>query len=103
MDMDQRTYTDGCLNYEGVPSDGFSHLYAGDIEINFESVVARQTSIKPENEELVAVEEETRSTSPSPREHGCQILVGELLRWRIHPSLKTWRRIKDKCAKLKVI
>ena len=32
MDMDQRESTDGCLNYEGVPIDGFSHFYAGDIE-----------------------------------------------------------------------
>ena len=31
MDMDQRAYIDGCLNYEGVPTDGFSHLYVGDI------------------------------------------------------------------------
>ena len=56
------------MNYEGVPTDGCSHLYVGDIEINFESVDASQTSIKPENEYLVAVEEETRSTSPSPLE-----------------------------------
>ena len=66
MDMDQRESTDGCLNYEGVPIDGFSHLYVGDIEVNFESVATSQTSIKPENEYLVEVEEETRSTSPSP-------------------------------------
>ena len=57
MDMDQRASTDGCLNYEGVPTDGCSHLYVGDIEINFESVAASQTSIKPENEYLVVVEE----------------------------------------------
>ena len=49
MDMDQRASTDGCLNYEGVPTDGFSHLYVGDIEINFESVAASQTSIEPKN------------------------------------------------------
>ena len=42
MDMDQRASTDGCLNYEGVPNDGCSHIYVGDIEINFESVVARK-------------------------------------------------------------
>ena len=66
--MKQRSSIDGCLNYEGVPTDGFSHLYFGDIDITFESVVARQTSIKHENEDLVAVEEETRSNSPSPLE-----------------------------------
>ena len=60
MDMDQRESTDGCLNYEGVPTDWCSLLYVGDIEINFESIVASQNSIKPENEYLVAVEEETR-------------------------------------------
>ena len=66
MDMDQRASMDGCLNYEGVPNDGCSHLYFGDIEITFESVAASQNSIKHENEDLVAVEEEKRSTSPSP-------------------------------------
>ena len=57
--MKQRESTDGYLNYEGVPTDGCSNLYINDIEINFESVYARQTSIKHENEYLVAVEEET--------------------------------------------
>ena len=56
------------MNYEGVPTDGCSHLYVGDIEITFESVAASQNSIKLENEYLVAVEEETRLTSPSPLE-----------------------------------
>ena len=45
-----------------------SMLLNGDIDINFESVDAIQTSIKHENEYLVAVEEETRSTSSSPLE-----------------------------------
>ena len=66
--MKQRESNDGCLNYEGVTTDGFSHLYVCDIEITFESVAASQNSIKHENEYLVAVEEETRSTSPSPLE-----------------------------------
>ena len=66
--MKQRASTDGCLNYEGVPTDGCSHLYVGDIEITFESFSASQNSIKHENEDLVAVEEETRSASPSPLE-----------------------------------
>ena len=66
--MKQRESNDGCLSYEGVPTDGCSHLYVGDIEITFESFSARQTSIKHESEDLVVVEEETRSTSPSPLE-----------------------------------
>ena len=40
MDMDQRASTDGCLNYEGVPNDGFSQLCVGDIEIRSENVAA---------------------------------------------------------------
>ena len=32
MDMDQRASNDGFLNYEGVPTDGCSHLYVGDID-----------------------------------------------------------------------
>ena len=36
--------TDGCLNYEGVPTDGCSQLYVGDIEIIFENVDAIQIS-----------------------------------------------------------
>ena len=68
VDMDQRAYIDGCLNYEGVHIDGCSQLYVGDIEIRFQNVVASQNSIKPENEYLVVVEEEIRSTSPSPLE-----------------------------------
>ena len=42
MDMDQRASTNGCLNYEGVPNDGFSQLYVGDIEIRSENVAAIQ-------------------------------------------------------------
>ena len=56
------------MNYEGVPTDGCSHLCVGDIEITFESVAASQTSIKHENEYLVEAEEETRSISPSSLE-----------------------------------
>ena len=59
--MKQRESNEGCLNYEGVPTGGCSHLYV-------ESVAASQNSIKNESEDLVAVEEETRSTSPSPLE-----------------------------------
>ena len=47
--MKQWESTDGCLNYEKVPTDGCSHLYVGDIEINFESVSVSQNSIKHEN------------------------------------------------------
>ena len=35
LEMKQRGSNDGCLNYEGLPTDGCSHLYVGDIEINF--------------------------------------------------------------------
>ena len=35
MDMDQRESTDGCLNYEGVPTNGCSQLYFSDIETVF--------------------------------------------------------------------
>ena len=43
-------------------------IYVGDIEIRFQNFVASQNSIKHENEDLVAIEEETRSTPPSPLE-----------------------------------
>ena len=65
--MKQRA-SDGCLNYEGVPTDGFSQLCVGHIEIRFQNFSATQISSKHENEYLVAVEEETRSTSSSPLE-----------------------------------
>ena len=55
------------LKYEGVPSDGCSQIYVGDIEIIFQNVVTSKSSNKHENEDLVVVEEETRS-SPSPLE-----------------------------------
>ena len=61
--MKQSESTDGCLNYEGVPANGCSHLYVGDIDIIFQNVSASQNSIKHGNEDLVAVEEETRSSS----------------------------------------
>ena len=54
--MKQRASTDGCLNYEGVPTDECSKLYVGDIEIRFQNVAASQNSIKHENEDLVVVE-----------------------------------------------
>ena len=68
MEMKQRASIDGYLTYEGVPTNGRSHLYVGEIEITFESVSSRKNSIKHENEYLVAFEEETRSTSLSPLE-----------------------------------
>ena len=46
MDMDQRASTNGCLNYEGVPTNGFSQLYVGDVEIRFQNVSTSQNSIK---------------------------------------------------------
>ena len=60
--MKQRASTDGCLNYEGVPTDGCSQIYVGDIEIIFQNISTIQNSIKHENEDLVVVEEEARST-----------------------------------------
>ena len=48
------------------PTDGCSQLYVGDIEIRFQNFVASQISSKHENEDHVAVEEETRTTSPWP-------------------------------------
>ena len=42
--MKQRASTDGCLNYIGVPTDGCSQLYVGDIEIRFQNVAASQIS-----------------------------------------------------------
>ena len=57
LEMKQRASTDGCLNYEGVPTDGCSQIYVGDIEIRFKNVYAIQISSKYENEDLVAVEE----------------------------------------------
>ena len=56
------------MKYEGVPTDGCSQIYVGDIENRFQNFDASQISSKHENEYLVAVEEETRSTSPSPLE-----------------------------------
>ena len=48
-DMDQRASTHGCLNYEGVPTDGCSQIYVCDIEIRFKNVSASQNHIKHEN------------------------------------------------------
>ena len=58
--MDQRASIDGCLNCEGVPTDGCSQLYVGDIEIRFENVSARQTYHEHEDEDLFANNEEPR-------------------------------------------
>ena len=66
--MDQRASTNGCLNCEGVPTDGCSQLYVGDIEIIFENIAARQIYHKHEDQYLLIDNEEPRSTSPSPLE-----------------------------------
>ena len=68
VDMDQRESIDGCLNCKGVPINVFSHLYVGDIEITFEDVAASQISHEHKYEEIVATNEEPRSTYPSPLE-----------------------------------
>ena len=52
--MDQRESTDGCLNSEGVPTDGCSQLYVGDIVIIFDNFDAIQISHEHEDEYLVA-------------------------------------------------
>ena len=64
----KRDPTDGCLNCEGVPTDGCSQLYVGDIEIRLENIAAIQSSHKNEYEYLVTENEEPISTSPSPLE-----------------------------------
>ena len=46
LEMKQRASTDGCLKYEGVPIDGFSQIYVGDIDIRFKNVSSSQNSIK---------------------------------------------------------
>ena len=66
--MNQRESTYGCLNYEGVPTDGCSQLYVGDIEIRFENVAASQISHEHKYEYLIEANEESSSTSPSPLE-----------------------------------
>ena len=54
--MKLRASDDGFLNYEGVPSDGYSQIYVGEIEIKFQNVAASQIYSKNENEDLVAFE-----------------------------------------------
>ena len=56
------------MNYEGVPTDGCSQLYVGDVEIRFENVAARKISHKHEDEYLAIDNEEPISNSPSPLE-----------------------------------
>ena len=46
--MGQRESTDGCLKCEGVPTDGCSQIYVGDIEIRLENVSAMKISHKHE-------------------------------------------------------
>ena len=101
--------------------------------------MCKKNSHKHEDEDLMADNEEPRSTSPSPLElqkvdqinkkeeeevhsHEPSFIEGSLkmsksdihealsilndtkfLHWRIHPSLKTWRRFKEQYATLKVI
>ena len=66
--MKQRASTDWCLNYEGVPTDGCSQIYVGDIEIRSENFAGIQIYHEHKDVYLLAVNEETRSTSPSPLE-----------------------------------
>ena len=55
--MKQRESNDGWLNYEGVPTDGFSHLYVGDIEIRSENVAEIQISHEHKYEDLESANE----------------------------------------------
>ena len=52
MDMNQRASTDEWLNYKGVPIDGCSQLYVGDIEMRFQNFVARKFSNEHKDEYL---------------------------------------------------
>ena len=61
MDMDQRESNDGCLNYEGVPNDGCSQIYVGDIDIIFQNFDAIQMSRKHEDVKWL---QEVSSTHP---------------------------------------
>ena len=54
LEMKQRESNDGLLNYEGVPTDGFWHLYVGDIEIRSENVATIQIYHDHKDEDLVA-------------------------------------------------
>ena len=60
----QRASTNGSLNCEGVPTDECSQLYVGDIEMRFENVGASQSYHEHKDEDLVADNEEPRSTFP---------------------------------------
>ena len=64
----KRASTNGSLKYEGVPNDGCSQLYVGDIEIRYENFAAIQIYHEHKDEYLVSAKEEPRSTSPSPLE-----------------------------------
>ena len=55
--MYQRESMDGFLNCEGVPTNGCSRLYVGDIEIIFENFVARKIYHEHKYEYLVAANE----------------------------------------------
>ena len=55
--MKQRASTDGCLNYEGEPTDGCSQLHVGDIEIRFENFAARKIYHQHKDEDLVVANE----------------------------------------------
>ena len=60
----QREFIDGSLSYERVPTDGCSKIYAGDIEIRFQNVIASQISHEHKYEEIVADNEEPRLAFP---------------------------------------
>ena len=54
LEIKQRESNDGCLNYEILPTYGFSHLYVGDIKIISKNVAAIQLYHECKYEDLVA-------------------------------------------------
>ena len=64
----QREFIDGSLNYERVPTDGYSKFYVGDIDIIFQNFAASQISHEHKYGEIIAANEEPRSIPPSPLE-----------------------------------
>ena len=54
------------MNFEGAPTDWFSQIYVGEIEIRLENIYAIQIYHKHEYEDLVSDKQELILSSPSP-------------------------------------
>ena len=63
-----RILADGSCENQRESIDGCSQVYAGGIDIIFKNDFAIQISHEDKYEEIVAANEEPRSTSPSPLE-----------------------------------